>query len=83
VLRIRLARRGAVHRPFYRVVVNDSARTPAARNVEELGFYDPRKTPPVLRLDVARTEAWIEKGAVPSPRILSMLKKAKTGQTSA
>lgn len=80
MLRIRLARRGAVHRPFYRVVVNDSARTPDARNVEELGFYDPRQTPPAQRLDVAKTEEWIRKGAVPSPRILTMLKKAKAGQ---
>ncbi len=77
MLRIRMARRGAVHRPFDRVVVNDSARTPDARNVAELGFYDPRKTPPVLRLDVTKTEEWIRKGAVPSSRILSILKKAK------
>ncbi len=79
MLRIRLARRGAVHRPFFRVVVNDSARTPDSSNVAELGFYDPRKTPPVLKLDVQRTEEWIRKGAVPSPRIRSMLKKAKAG----
>ena len=77
MLRIRLARRGATHRPFYRVVVNDSALTPDARNVEELGFYDPRQNPAVLKLDVAKAEEWIKKGAVPSPRVKSFIKQAK------
>ncbi|HXI03374.1 MAG TPA: 30S ribosomal protein S16 [Candidatus Saccharimonadales bacterium] len=78
MLRIRLARRGATHRPFYRVVVNDSRSTPDARNVAELGFYDPRKSPAVLELDVEKTEDWIRKGAVPSPRVRAFLKQART-----
>ena len=77
MLRIRLARRGSIHRPFYRVVVNDSALTPDARNVEEIGFYDPRQNPTVLKLDVAKAEGWIKKGAVPSPRVKSFIKRAK------
>jgi len=77
VLRIRLARRGATHRPFYRVVVNDSLKNPGARSVDELGFYDPTKKPAVLRLDVAKADAWIRKGAVPSPRVNAFIKKAR------
>lgn len=77
MLRIRLARRGAVHRPFYRVVVNDSALTPDSRNVEEIGYYDPRQSPPVLELDVEKAEGWIKKGAIPSPRVRAFIKKVK------
>jgi small subunit ribosomal protein S16 len=77
VLRIRLARRGATHRPFYRFVVNDSTRRPEARNVEELGHYDPSRKPAVLKLDVAKAEAWIRKGAVASDRVVAFMKKAK------
>jgi small subunit ribosomal protein S16 len=77
VLRIRLARRGSTHRPFYRVVVNDSLRTPSARSIDELGFYDPSKEPAVLSLDLAKAEEWIKKGAVPSPRVNSFIKKAR------
>ena len=77
MLKIRLARRGSTHRPFYRVVVNDSSRTPDSRNVAELGYYDPRKEPPVLDLDVEKAEEWIRKGARPSPRVRAFIKKAK------
>jgi len=77
VLRIRLARMGSTHRPFHRFVVNDSTRRPEARNVDELGMYDPRKKPPVLKLDVAKAEEWIRKGAVASDRVIAFLKKAK------
>lgn len=77
MLRIRLARRGATHRPFYRVVVNDSLRSPGARSVDELGYYDPTKKPAVLKLDVAKAEEWIRKGAVPSPRVNAFIKKAR------
>lgn len=77
VLRIRLARRGAIHRPFYRFVVSDSRKNPTARPVETLGFYDPMKKPSFFKLDVERAEEWIKKGAVPSGRVRAFLKKAK------
>ena len=77
MLRIRLARRGAIHRPFYRFVVSDSRKNPTARPVETLGFYDPMKRPSFFKLDVKRTEEWIKKGAIPSERVRAFLKKAK------
>lgn len=77
MLRIRLARMGSTHRPFYRFVVNDSTKRPEGANIDELGFYDPRKKPTVLNLDVPRAEAWIKKGAVPSARVSAFMKKAK------
>jgi len=77
LLKIRLSRRGTAHRPFYRFVVNDSTRRPSARNVDELGFFDPMKTPKVLKLDVARAEAWIRRGAVASGRVTSFIRQAK------
>ena len=77
MLRIRMARRGSTHRPFYRFVVNDSSREPGAGNVDEIGHYDPCKSPKVLKIDVAKAEAWIRKGAVPSERVSAFIKKAK------
>jgi small subunit ribosomal protein S16 len=77
VLRIRLARMGSTHRPFYRFVVNDSTKRPSARNVDELGFFDPMRTPKLLKLDVARAEKWISKGAVASERVAAFIKQAK------
>jgi small subunit ribosomal protein S16 len=77
VLRIRLSRLGATHRPFYRFVVSDSRKRPSSTAVDTLGFYDPTKKPTVVKLDVARAEEWISKGAVPSERVRSFIKKAK------
>ncbi|MBI3448436.1 MAG: 30S ribosomal protein S16 [Acidobacteria bacterium] len=77
MLRIRLARMGSTHRPFYRFVVNDSTRRPKARNVDMIGFFDPMRKPKLLKLDVARAEEWIRKGAVASDRVASFIKQAK------
>ena len=77
MLRIRLSRLGSTHRPFYRFVVNESTRRPGGANVDELGFYDPTKSPKVLKLDVARAEKWISQGAVASDRVAAFIKQAK------
>jgi len=80
VLRIRLSRLGATHRPFYRFVVSDSRKRPSATAVDTLGFYDPTRKPTLMQLDVARAEEWISKGAVPSGRVSAFIKKAKKSQ---
>jgi len=49
--------------------------------VDELGFYDPTKRPAVLKLDVAKADAWIRKGAVPSPRVNAFIKRARGSAT--
>lgn len=80
MLRIRLSRLGATHRPFYRFVVSDSRKRPSATAVDTLGFYDPTKKPAVLKLDVAKAEEWISKGAVPTERVSAFIKRIKKSQ---
>lgn len=77
MLKIRLKRMGSRQAPFYRVVVSDSRRTPQSGVVESLGTYDPGTEPATVRLDVAKAEAWIKKGAHPSETVRSLLTKAK------
>ena len=78
MLKIRLSRKGSRQAPFYRVVVSESTRTPTARSVDVLGTYDPGTQPATIRLDVARAEEWIRKGAHPSDTVRSLIEKAKT-----
>ena len=62
---IRLARGGAVKRPFFNMVVADSRRARDGRFIERIGFYDP-KAPEGrerLRIDGARLAHWKSKGA--------------------
>jgi len=77
VLKIRLRRMGSRQDPFYRVVVSDSRSTPRSRFVETLGTYNPGTDPQTVRIDVAKAESWIRKGAHPSETVRSLLAKAK------
>jgi small subunit ribosomal protein S16 len=83
MLSIRLRRTGSTKRPYYRVVVADSRAWRDGRFVEVLGHYDPRKNPAVVKIDAARAEYWIGKGARPSDTVRSMLKKNKKAGSGA
>jgi len=63
MLKIRLRRMGTTNRPFYRVVVSDSRLATTASAVEEIGFYDPRQSPPKVEIDRSRVDYWVGKGA--------------------
>jgi small subunit ribosomal protein S16 len=76
---IRLARGGAKKNPFYRVVVADQRQAPRGRFIEQLGFYNPtaRGLEETLRLDAARVEHWVNKGAQMSPRVKKLMQGAE------
>ena len=78
MLKIRLRRMGAKQAAFYRVVVSDSRSTPRSRSVDVLGTYDPGTTPPRVRLDVARAEDWIRKGARASDTVRSLMNRSRS-----
>lgn len=83
MLKIRLRRMGAKKDPRYRVVVSESKSTPQGRFVDVLGTYDPGADPASVRLDVARAEEWIRKGAHPSETVRSLIARAKAGSLQA
>ena len=75
---IRLARRGAKKRPFYRIVAADRRCPRDGRFIEQLGTYDPLAK--VFQLDRARYDKWLGNGAIPSPTVAQLAKKdAKAG----
>lgn len=75
---IRLARGGAKRRPFYSIVVTDSRNARDGRFIERVGFFNPVATgkEEELRLDAARVEFWMSKGAQPSERVAQLIKQA-------
>ena len=73
---IRLSRRGAKKRPFYRVVATDSRSPRDGKFLEVLGTYDPLKVEDQFKIDADKTQSWIKKGALPSRTVSSLLKKA-------
>jgi small subunit ribosomal protein S16 len=78
-VRIRLRRTGRKKQPSYRLVVANSTAPRGGEYMEALGFYNPRSKPAELRIDLARVEEWIEKGAEMSDTAASLVKKARRG----
>ena len=72
---IRLTRRGGKKTPFYHVVVTDSRKRQGGTSLESVGLFNPvaRGGEVKLRLDVARIEHWVSKGARMSDRVKSLL----------
>lgn len=83
VLRIRLRRMGSKQDPCYRVVVSDSRSVPTGKFIESLGTYDPGASPSSVRLDLAKVDAWVAKGAQPSPTVKSLIDKSRRQQSTA
>ena len=75
MLRIRLRRVGAKKAPNYRIVVADvkSPRDGAFREI--IGFYNPLKDPPEIRIDEEKAIEWMRKGAQPSEPVARILNK--------
>ena len=80
VLVIRLSRAGTKNKPFYRVVVSERTRQPRSRVTARIGYYDPKRSPEVVHIDVARADEWIRKGAHPSPTVRQLLERARAAQ---
>ena len=76
MVKIRLKRMGANKKPFYRIVVADSRTSRNGKFIEEIGYYDPLKEPPVIKVDGERAEYWLSQGAQPTDTVKGLLKKA-------
>ncbi len=76
MVKIRLRRMGAKKAPFYRVVVADSRYPRDGRFIEEIGTYNPQTEPAEIKIDTAKADEWIKKGAQPTDTVKALLKKA-------
>ena len=75
-VKIRLRRMGAKKNPFYRIVVADSRYPRDGRFIEEIGTYDPLKTPADVKIDADKAKQWIANGAQPPDTVRVLLKKS-------
>lgn len=75
MVKIRLTRRGATKRPFYRVQAIDERKQRDGRALEFLGTYDPRTTPEIIDLRTEAIEAWVAKGAQLSDTVRSLMRR--------
>ena len=75
MVKIRLRRMGAKKAPFYRIVVADSRYPRDGRFIEEIGYYNPMEEPSVVKVDLEKAKAWMEKGGQPTDTVKALFKK--------
>ncbi|HOY78419.1 MAG TPA: 30S ribosomal protein S16 [Hyphomonadaceae bacterium] len=78
-LKIRLARGGSKHRPYYNVVVADSRFARDGRFIEKLGAYNPllgKDDEKRFSVNLEKAAEWLKKGATPTDRVARYLAKA-------
>jgi len=72
---LRLKRMGTNKKPFYRIVATEKTSPRDGRFIEEIGFYDPKKDPALIRIKKDRVLHWIKNGAKPSVTVKSIFRK--------
>ena len=73
-VKIKLKRIGKTRTPQYRIVVSDARTARGGRSIEEIGIYQPRREPSLIRLDSERAQYWLGVGAQPTEPVLAILK---------
>ena len=65
--------------PFYRVVVTGSITPRNGEYLDAVGHYSPLTTPAELRLDLAKVDEWLGRGAEMSDTVRTLVNKARAG----
>lgn len=78
MVRLRLARSGRPHRPFYRIGAVDSRVKRDGAVIENLGWYNPmaKTGEKASEFNMDRIKYWLGVGAQPSDTVKAMLAKA-------
>jgi small subunit ribosomal protein S16 len=78
-VKIRLSRGGTKKRPYYYIVVANSASPRDGRYIEQVGTHNPllpKDHADRVKLNVERVQHWLSVGAQPTDRVLRFLDKA-------
>jgi small subunit ribosomal protein S16 len=76
MVKIRLTRMGAKKAPFYRIVAMDSRKHRDGQYIEQIGYYDPTKTPADVKIDAEIAKKWLGNGAEPTATVKDLFFKA-------
>ncbi|MEI6157349.1 MAG: 30S ribosomal protein S16 [Atribacterota bacterium] len=77
-VKLRLARIGRKHAPYYRIVAIESQKARDGEPVEILGNYCPIMNPPLWSLHMDRIQYWIKNGAEMSDKVRALLKRVES-----
>ena len=72
-VKIRLTRTGRKKQPYFRIVVIDSRNRRDGAYVEQIGIYQPKHQPAIVKLEEEKALQWLKKGAIPSDTVRILL----------
>ncbi|OGG51716.1 MAG: 30S ribosomal protein S16 [Candidatus Handelsmanbacteria bacterium RIFCSPLOWO2_12_FULL_64_10] len=73
-VKIRLKRIGAKKAPFYRLVAATDNVPRDGKTIDELGYYNPLKNPPIVNINEEQVFLWLRRGAIPTDTARSLLR---------
>ncbi|MBP3087871.1 30S ribosomal protein S16 [Corynebacterium sp. sy017] len=73
-VKIKLQRLGRIRTPHYRVVIADSRTRRDGKVIENIGVYEPKQNPSVIKINSERAQYWLGVGAQPTEPVLALLK---------
>ena len=73
-VKIKLQRLGKIRTPQYRVVVADARTRRDGKVIENIGIYQPKEEPSLIKIDSERAQYWLGVGAQPTEPVLALLK---------
>jgi small subunit ribosomal protein S16 len=73
-VKIKLKRMGKMRNAQYRIVVADARTKRDGRAIEEIGIYQPKEEPSLIRVDSDRAQYWLGVGAQPTDAVTAILK---------
>lgn len=74
---VRLRRMGTNKKPFFRIVATDERCSNKGKYLENLGWYDPKKSEENFSVNLERVDYWCGVGARTTETVDSILKKAR------
>ena len=75
-VKIRLRRVGAENPRLYSALVAEYRAPRDGRFIEEIGTFDPMKSPAEIKIDAEKAEQWLKNGAQPTETAKSVLKQS-------
>ena len=73
-VKIKLQRLGKIRTPHYRVVIADARTKRDGKVIENIGIYEPKAEPSVIKINSESAQHWLSVGAKPTEAVAALLK---------
>jgi small subunit ribosomal protein S16 len=83
MVKLRMRRTGCKNHATYRIVAADERSPRDGKFLEILGWYDTAIKDENFKIDLARVDDWLKRGAKPSTTVASLIRRARKAAAKA